>query len=286
MTLTQDPEFGDLVRSYRRDRGLTQEELAEEATLSVRAISDLERGLSYRPRKYTVQLLADALRLSAEERSAFQLAARGQKPSHDLSALPAGQNGTRLVDGEADAEAEQHLPSGGFLGSLPGATLVARVDELSTVLATVEAVEQRQGRLVLIAGEAGIGKTRLAQEVTRVIHDRKFLVAAGRCYEPQRSIPYYPFLEALRIAYEAAPASIRDQAGRRWPYLSRLLPDQLGAVVGAPSCWMICIGPTAQHFNFCITSPARRVPTLSSCWERTVMSRWIPSIPWRRSSAT
>src|SRR5438309_8369606 len=76
MTTAQDLTFGELVRRHRRDRGLTQEALAEQATLSVRAISDLERGLKYRPRKVTVQLLARALGLSPEDGKAFERAAR------------------------------------------------------------------------------------------------------------------------------------------------------------------------------------------------------------------
>ncbi len=185
MTPAHGTEFGDLVRRHRRDRSLTQEELAEQATISVRAISDLERGLSYRPRKDTVQLLADALLLSDDERRTFQLAARRQGAPDPLT-LPAGHAGTRQA-GDEGVDAPQHLPTGGFLGALPDGALVARTDELSTLLEMVEAVEQRQGRLVLLTGEAGIGKTRLAQEATRVVHGRKFLVAAGRCYEPRRS---------------------------------------------------------------------------------------------------
>ena len=255
MTPAQGSQFGDLLRHYRRDRSLTQEELAEQATVSVRAISDLERGLKHRPRKDTVQLLADALHLSDDERNSFQLAARALNPSHSRterlefpasapSLLPAGHDAMHLPDRE-ETETNQTLPIGGFLGALPDGPLVARIDEMIAMLGTVEAVERRQGRLMLVAGEAGIGKTRLAQEVTRAVYGRKFLVAAGRCYEPQRSIPYYPFLEALRIAFEAAPASIRNQAGRRWSYLSRLLPEQLGTVVDAPSR-----GPEEQELLF------------------------------------
>jgi transcriptional regulator with XRE-family HTH domain len=55
--------FGDLLRHYRRVAGLTQAELAEQAGLSVRAVSDLERGAKSRPHKDTVRLLATALGL-------------------------------------------------------------------------------------------------------------------------------------------------------------------------------------------------------------------------------
>ncbi|HYU72004.1 MAG TPA: helix-turn-helix transcriptional regulator, partial [Ktedonobacteraceae bacterium] len=49
--------FGTLLKRYRLAAGLTQEELADQATLSRRGIADLERGARTQPRKETVQLL-------------------------------------------------------------------------------------------------------------------------------------------------------------------------------------------------------------------------------------
>src|SRR6266568_3014053 len=68
--------FGDLLRHYRLAAGLTQEELADQAGLSVRGLSDLERGARRAPRRETVQLLAEALHLSAAERTRLEAAAR------------------------------------------------------------------------------------------------------------------------------------------------------------------------------------------------------------------
>jgi class 3 adenylate cyclase/tetratricopeptide (TPR) repeat protein len=135
-----------------------------------------------------------------------------------------------LLEGEQPAtEPEQRLPIGGFLGCLPSGGLVARDEELRRVLASVDAVDRGEGRLLLLAGEAGVGKTRLAQEVTLTAHNYGFLLAVGRCYEQQQSVPYYPFLEALAMAYGAAPPAVRAQAPQHWPYLARLLPDQLSS---------------------------------------------------------
>jgi predicted ATPase/class 3 adenylate cyclase len=76
--MTADPStsFGDLLRRARQSAGLTQEELAERAGLSRRGIADLESGARKTPRKDTVALLAAALELSEEERTAFAAAAR------------------------------------------------------------------------------------------------------------------------------------------------------------------------------------------------------------------
>ena len=120
------------------------------------------------------------------------------------------------------------LPIGGFLGSLPGGALVGRDLELRRFLAVIDAVAGGSGRLVLLAGEPGVGKTRLAQEVTLATRNRGFLLATGRCYEAEGAVPFYPWLDALATLYAGAPASIRADVLRRWPDVARLLPDQVG----------------------------------------------------------
>jgi transcriptional regulator with XRE-family HTH domain len=70
-SITQPTAFGRLLQGLRVSAGLTQEELAERAGLSQKAISAYERGQRTRPRPRTVRLLADALRLSGQEREAF-----------------------------------------------------------------------------------------------------------------------------------------------------------------------------------------------------------------------
>src|SRR5579859_5034876 len=86
--------FGDLLRRYRAAAGLTQEDLAERAGLSVQAIGALERGLRRRPHRDTLDLLAAALALSPEQRATFTAAARRR-------------------DQAAPAVAEAHLGVGG-----------------------------------------------------------------------------------------------------------------------------------------------------------------------------
>lgn len=67
--------FGLLVRRYRAVAALTQEELASRAGLSVRAVSDMERGRTRRPFLRSVRQLADALGLAAPERTQLIAAA-------------------------------------------------------------------------------------------------------------------------------------------------------------------------------------------------------------------
>jgi class 3 adenylate cyclase/tetratricopeptide (TPR) repeat protein len=117
-------------------------------------------------------------------------------------------------------------PIGGFLGALPDSPLVARDEELSQVLAALDQVAAGDGKVVLLAGEPGVGKTRLAQEVTLVARNRCWFLATGRCYQAQQSVAYYPFLEALSTAFRGAPAAFQAEVLQRWPDLLRLLPDQ------------------------------------------------------------
>ena len=61
-----------------------------------------------------------------------------------------------------------------------------------------------------------MGKTRVAQEITVRARAQGFSVITGRCYEPQQSVAYYPFLEALIKAAGSTPHGW-DQLAMRWP---------------------------------------------------------------------
>jgi class 3 adenylate cyclase len=135
-----------------------------------------------------------------------------------------GREGASQEPAETDTSQEP-LPIGGFLGALPDGVLVGRDEEQRQVVAAINAVTGGTGRLVCLVGEPGIGKTRLAQEVALLARNRGFLVATGRCYAPQQTVPYYPFLEALATAYQAAAPAIKAELPKRWPDVTRLLPQ-------------------------------------------------------------
>jgi predicted ATPase len=117
---------------------LTQEELAEAAGLSTRLISDLERGIIQRPRRDTVQMLADGLKLGGAERDAFVVFARQGAAAADGSLSPP-QPPLRLP-------AQPTLLIGRDHEIAAAATLLARSDV----------------HLVTLTGPGGVGKTRLA----------------------------------------------------------------------------------------------------------------------------
>jgi predicted ATPase/transcriptional regulator with XRE-family HTH domain len=139
--------FGDLLRQLRSAASHSQEELAARAGLSVRAISDLERGARHAPRLETVRMLADALALGEGDRSALLAAARpailrrGTADREEPALLSMPTPLTRLIGREVEAEA---------LGTM------LRRDDV---------------RFVTMTGAGGTGKTRLAIAVAAEMAD-------------------------------------------------------------------------------------------------------------------
>ena len=83
-----------------------------------------------------------------------------------------------------------------------------------------------QAVVALIGGDAGVGKTRLVTEVTRLAAARGFTVLSGRCAELGESVPYLPMADALRGATRTPSAApgLSDALASR-PLLGRLLPE-------------------------------------------------------------
>jgi tetratricopeptide (TPR) repeat protein/transcriptional regulator with XRE-family HTH domain len=131
--------FAGLLRQLRTGAGLTQEELAEAAGVSVRSVRDLERGRVATPQRETVRLLAEALALTGPARAGFEAAAR----SH-------------LVPGGV-AAATRTLPR-------DIASFTGRQPELAELLAAVTGAAEAGGvvRIHAIGGMAGVGKTAFA----------------------------------------------------------------------------------------------------------------------------
>jgi tetratricopeptide (TPR) repeat protein len=75
---------------------------------------------------------------------------------------------------------------------------IGRERELTALLERWNRAVQGSSSLVLIAGEAGVGKTRLTEELSAMIQWRGGLVAYGHNYEAEHTIPYQPFAEIVR----------------------------------------------------------------------------------------
>jgi DNA-binding SARP family transcriptional activator len=116
------------------------------------------------------------------------------------------------------------LPLPWTLERATSGTFVGREAELGRILQWWSSAGNAPKRAVLLSGEPGIGKTRLAAELGRSAHDDGALVLYGRCDE-EVAIPYQPIVEALRpYALALGPDGLARQLGARAPELGRLWP--------------------------------------------------------------
>lgn len=164
----ENQRFGELLRRHRSRSGLTQQELADFSTISVRAIRDLEHGRALYPRKDTLRLLGEALRLGDRDREDL-LAAAGRRRGHAVS----------LCGPDAVASPPPVV----------GTPLLGREQEAAALAMALAAPGRR---LVTVTGAPGAGKSRLVVEVAQRYHrssglpvlwaagaDRGFPVPAG-----------------------------------------------------------------------------------------------------------
>ena len=104
----------------------------------------------------------------------------------------------------------------------PAGRMVGRDDELGRLLTLLDDAEAGRSVAALVSGDAGVGKSRLVGEVTRLGAGRGFTVLSGQCAELGDSVPYLPLADALRGA--AQSTGVRDAVSAR-PALGRLLPE-------------------------------------------------------------
>jgi class 3 adenylate cyclase len=106
--------------------------------------------------------------------------------------------------------------------------LVGRQEELSQLEDALLAANRGDGRFVLLGGEAGIGKTRLAHELERRARKLDGEVLWGSCSEAELPLPFLPFVEAIGNGLdEQSVAAVRAELGPMSAELGQLFP-QLG----------------------------------------------------------
>jgi class 3 adenylate cyclase len=114
--------------------------------------------------------------------------------------------------------------------------LVGRQEELSQLEDALLSANRGDGRFVLVAGEAGIGKTRLATELTRRARKLGCDVLWGSCSEVELSLPYLPFVEAIGNQLgEHDLALLRAELGPMTAELGQLFPQLGDGAAAAPA---------------------------------------------------
>jgi DNA-binding SARP family transcriptional activator/class 3 adenylate cyclase len=164
----------------------------------------LEDELGVPPQPETMALVA-----AIEERKASQI---------DRSELPTHEQQRSL----AAVIPMYPLPRSG--------PLVGRDEELAQMLAALPGRREPQVsapvRLLLVAAEAGMGKTRLLAELAERAREESLLTLAGGCYEQEGKLPYGPIHDALLDYVRGEPeAAVRSRLGDLLPELARILPE-------------------------------------------------------------
>src|SRR5579884_598988 len=137
--------------------------------------------------------------------------------------------GRRMPEGQSPAMSwvvGQSVVSPIVVGRAP---LLAALDELLG-----QAIDGA-GRIVLLAGEAGVGKSRLVGEAKRRARERGMAILEGHCFEPDRTLPYGPLRDLLRAHLRGrAGDAVAGALGPGAPDLAQLLPE-LATLVPRPS---------------------------------------------------
>ena len=192
-----------MLKRYRLAAELTQEDLAARAGLSVRGISNLERGIRAGPQEETLRRLVDAMQLAPDDRERLILAAHRGRVRRPRSAGETAPNGglPPLVGREAELAAlERHL-----LGEGPP--------------------------MLALAGEPGIGKSRLLQEAAERAAAGRLTVLQGGGSRRSGQEPYSPFPETLARFLARVSGAQRRRALDGCEWLVRLLPELVPAPV-------------------------------------------------------
>jgi tetratricopeptide (TPR) repeat protein/transcriptional regulator with XRE-family HTH domain len=187
--------------------GLTQEELAAKTGLSVRAISDLERGLTAKPHRSSLDLLAEVLELPESARAQLIETSR-RPPAPDQTVIPP----VPRADGQpVPAQLPTDIPD--FTGR------AGHVEELRVLLSDGRNPGSAAVRVALVAGTGGLGKTAFAVHVGHLVAPR---FPDGQLYANLLGAtePVHPaevlsrFLRDLGVDAAAVPADPEERATR------------------------------------------------------------------------
>jgi len=103
---------------------------------------------------------------------------------------------------------------------------VGREVERAELRRCLDQVAGGHGALVMIGGEPGVGKTRLAEELMAEAQQRGMTALIGHCYEMEGAPPYIPYVEILEAAARTfAPETMRETLGDSAPEVAKLMPE-------------------------------------------------------------
>ena len=191
--------FGYWLRRRRRALDLTQKELSQSVACSRFTIRKIEAD-ERRPSRRLAERLAEKLAIPSHERDAFLEASRAIRAVHRLP-----------VDKAPVAAQRDPAEVGRFVG---------RAKEYGLLIELLADLTAGVGHVVLVEGEAGIGKSRLLLEFAHHARACGLPTLATSCYEIERAVPYQPVVDLVTQSLDLVPR----------PSLQKLAPVSLAEI--------------------------------------------------------
>ena len=120
--------------------------------------------------------------------------------------------------------------------------LVGRSNERDQLLAALDGVQAGHGRLVVVAGQAGVGKSRLAREVRARADELQLTVLAGRCVPGDSPVPYRPLTEAFASHLRTPSPPDDPRLAGFGGHLGKLVPQWRGDAPGGADESAVLLG--------------------------------------------
>ena len=119
---------------------------------------------------------------------------------------------------------------------------------MAELTSTLEEALSGQGRLVMLVGEPGIGKTRTTQELASYAESRGAQVFWGRCYEDEGTPPYWPWVQTMRsYVQQASREQLTAEIGSGAAAIAEIVPEILGKLPGLET--PPALDPEAARFH-------------------------------------
>jgi DNA-binding SARP family transcriptional activator len=114
-------------------------------------------------------------------------------------------------------------------------SFVGREPEIDRLTAVLDGALNGHGRLLMLSGEQGIGKTRTATEVAERAERKGARVAWGRCYEREGAPPYWPWVQIVRgVAGWSDLGEVCAEIPRQAAIVAELVPELADRLPGPP----------------------------------------------------
>jgi transcriptional regulator with XRE-family HTH domain len=232
------PQWSNALRAIREARGVSQAGWAARLGRSRNTVQRWESGAAV-PDQEAEQAIIDYCRgqalfdlplydgaLSADGlRRLFAVARLGGVATR---LPPAGRSLDAVLAAGPAQPMRASLPESGEPAAARGARrplLVGRETELAVLRERLAAAQAGHGSLVLLVGEPGIGKTRLAEALAAEAQGAGVSVLWGRCWEGDGAPPFWPWRELLRgYSEQQCPRTLRAKLGSGAAALTQLLP--------------------------------------------------------------